>query len=102
MFGFWSWAANFTWSIRLFTVSALEDRFGRTRRTVTIFSRPVGLSLAARYSVPRPEASTSSRRTNLPNFSFLAMEGARRVGWKIARAQDALHDAVSRRASTLK
>src|SRR6185436_1518998 len=76
MLGFWSCAANFTWSIRLFTVSAFVERFGRTRRTVTIFSRPVGLSLAARYSVPRPEVSTSSRSTNFPNFSFLGMEGA--------------------------
>ncbi len=77
MFGFWSCAANFTWSMSSFTPSALADSAGVRRRTVTIFSKPVGPSFAARYSVPSPEVSISSSRTNLPNFSFLAMEGWR-------------------------
>jgi hypothetical protein len=75
-FGFWSWAANLTWSIRLLTASALDARGGLRRRTLTIFSRPVVPSLAARYSWPMPTFSTSSRRTNFPNFSLLAIKRA--------------------------
>ena len=41
---------------------------------VTIFSRPAGPSLAARYSCPRPVTSLSSRRTSFPNFSRGAMK----------------------------
>src|SRR5438874_12869045 len=84
MFGFWSWAANFTWSMRLLTVSSFAVRSARPRRTVTTFSRPAALSFAARYSVPSPEVSTSSRSTNFPNFSLLGMEGALQLGSGLA------------------
>src|SRR5260221_3401273 len=75
MFGFWSCAASLACSIRDLATSALPETAEPRRSTLTIFSRPVWLSLAARYSAPIPEVSISSRRTNFPNFSFLAMDG---------------------------
>src|SRR5262245_23297795 len=76
MLGLCSCEANFTWSIRLLATSASWATRGARRCTLTIFSRPVAASFAARCSEARDELSTCSRRTNFPNFSLFAVTDA--------------------------
>src|SRR5262249_15076828 len=64
------------------------------RRTLTIFSKPVWLSLAARYSAPSPEVSISSSSTNFPNFSFLAMDG-------LSPVPDVVYEKIASRPTTV-
>ena len=75
MLGFWSWAANFTWSMRSFTrLRVGGQRRGQAQHGDDLLEAG-GAELGRAVLCAQPGGSISSSRTNFPNFSLLAMGG---------------------------